>query len=111
MSGVNRRNFVKAVSAAPLILKGRTLLSEASSPGKVGVRDVVQADERFHLTLRRVLEGEAPRYSDDFLLADVKPTAERRFTEYSGDLSGRYIGALATAARVYGTHDRSSIPL
>jgi len=106
MSGVNRRNFVKAVSAAPLILKGRTLLSEASSPGKVGVRDVVQADERFHLTLRRVLEGEAPRYSDDFLLADVKPTAERRFTEFSGDLSGRYIGALATAARVYGTHDR-----
>jgi len=37
------------------------------------------------------------------LLADVKPTAERRFTEYSGDTSGRYIGALSTAARVYGT--------
>jgi DUF1680 family protein len=29
--------------------------------------------------------------------------AERRFTEFSGDVSGRYIGALATASRVYGT--------
>ena len=55
------------------------------------------------MTLRRVLEGDSPKYSDDFLLADVKPTAERRFTEYSGDLSGRYVGALATAASVYGT--------
>ena len=33
----------------------------------------------------------------------MRPTAERRFTEFSGDLSGRYIGALASAAAVYGT--------
>lgn len=59
-------------------------------------------NDRFELTLRRVLDGDSPRFTEEFLLADVRPTAERRFTEYSGDLSGRYIGALATAARAYG---------
>jgi DUF1680 family protein len=57
---------------------------------------------RYELTLHRVLAGESPAYTEEFLLADVRPQPVRRFTEYSGDLSGRYIGALATAARVYG---------
>ena len=48
------------------------------------------------------MHGDSPSYTERFLLADVRPTPERRFTEYSGDLSGRYIGALATAAQVYG---------
>jgi DUF1680 family protein len=59
--------------------------------------------ERYKLTLQRVLNGESPAYTEEFLLADVRPVAERRFTEYSGDLSGRYIGALATASAVYRT--------
>jgi DUF1680 family protein len=58
---------------------------------------------RYELTLRRVLEGDSPAYTQEFLLADIRPEAVRRFTEYSGDLSGRYIGALATASEVYGT--------
>jgi len=102
---MNRRSFVKAAALIPL--------SMAKSPVSfAGVRDQVSRDalpemhgaagERFELTLRRVLEGDSPRFTEEFLLADVKPTAERRFTEYSGDLSGRYIGALATAARAYG---------
>ncbi len=53
---------------------------------------------RFELTLRRVLEGGPPRYTQDLLLADVIPRDVRRFTNFSGDLSGRYIGALASAA-------------
>jgi DUF1680 family protein len=48
--------------------------------------------------------GDAPAYSDEFLLADLRPEPVRRFTEYSGDVSGRYIGALATAAVVYEAH-------
>jgi DUF1680 family protein len=60
--------------------------------------------KRYELTLQRVLSGTAPAYTPEFLLADVRPTPGRRFTEYSGDLSGRYIGALATAARVYGSN-------
>ncbi len=58
--------------------------------------------ERFELTLARVLSGDQPAYTEDFVLEDVRPRTGRRFTEYSGDVSGRYIGALATASRVYG---------
>lgn len=54
--------------------------------------------DRFKLTLERVLHGEPPHYSKDFLLADVIPKNIRRFTNFSGDLSGRYIGALAAAS-------------
>ena len=54
---------------------------------------------RFERTLERVLRGGPPHYTQDFLLADVIPRDIRRFTNFSGDLSGRYIGALASAAR------------
>jgi DUF1680 family protein len=49
------------------------------------------------------MEGSSPAFNEEFLLDDIRPTAGRRFTEYSGDVSGRYIGAMATAARVYQT--------
>jgi len=58
--------------------------------------------KRFELTLERVLHGGPPGYTDDFVLADVVPRPERRFTEYSGDLSGRYLGALAYATTLTG---------
>ncbi|MBS1801974.1 MAG: glycoside hydrolase family 127 protein [Acidobacteria bacterium] len=106
MKRLNRRSFVKAVSAAPLLLNRKAVLSEAQTSTDSVRRDSFRPDQRFNLTLHRVLEGESPKYTDDFLLADVKPTADRRFTEYSGDLSGRYIGAIATAARIYGIDDR-----
>jgi len=102
MKKVDRRNFLKAAAMAPMLLSSRMSLAGDSSPSAPGVSGPIQPDQRFDLTLRRVLEGDSPRYTPEFLLADVKPTAERRFTEYSGDLSGRYIGALATAALVYG---------
>jgi DUF1680 family protein len=53
---------------------------------------------RFRLTLDRVLTGSHPPYSAEFVLADAKPEPGRRFTEYSGDVSGRYVGALALAS-------------
>jgi DUF1680 family protein len=53
--------------------------------------------ERLQLTLDRVRKGGPPQYSPDFLLQDVTPQHVRRFTEYSGDVSGRYVGALAAA--------------
>jgi hypothetical protein len=51
--------------------------------------------DRFDLTLKRVLHGGPPHYTEPFLLADVVPHDTRRFTNFSGDLSGRYLGALA----------------
>ena len=53
--------------------------------------------ERFNRTLERVLRGGPPAYDEAFLLADVIPEDVRRFTKFSGDLSGRYVGALAIA--------------
>ena len=54
--------------------------------------------DRFELTLRRVLQGGPPAYTRELLLADVIPQDIRRFTNFSGDLSGRYVGALALAS-------------
>jgi DUF1680 family protein len=53
---------------------------------------------RLQLTMNRILRGDSPRYDEDFVLADVIPRPTRRFTNFSGDLSGRYIEALSIAA-------------
>ena len=54
---------------------------------------------RYELTLNRVLRGAPPRIDPDFLMADLIPAPTRRFTNYSGDLSGRYIEALSAVAK------------
>ncbi len=103
---MNRRNFVKAAAlapiaagAAPLALAVPFAADAEAGPAQTAAQG--PEHDRFELTLRRVLHGDSPTYTQEFILADVRPTPERRFTEYSGDVSGRYIGALATAARVY----------
>jgi DUF1680 family protein len=57
---------------------------------------------RFELTLNRILKGGPPYLDDAFVLADAVPQNTRRFTNFSGDVSGRYIGAMAAAARHVG---------
>ncbi len=110
---MNRRKFLTTAASLPL-LAGAAPLSIAplafaspdsvASPGRKRTTAPNRpVSERYEITLQRVLSGTSPAYTREFLLADVRPTSERRFTEYSGDLSGRYIGALATAARVYRT--------
>jgi DUF1680 family protein len=58
--------------------------------------------QRMELSLDRVLHGGPPTYSDDFVLADAVPQHVRRFTEFSGDVSGRYLGALAMVSQLSG---------
>ena len=58
----------------------------------------VDLDERLERALRRVLEGQARRYDEPFVLADLALRPVRRFANFSGDLSGRYIGALSAAS-------------
>lgn len=53
---------------------------------------------RLLLTQQRLLKGEAPAFDDDFILADVRLRPARRFNNFSGDLSGRWIGAFSVAA-------------
>jgi DUF1680 family protein len=113
---MNRRNFLKTAAAAPL-LASSTPLSSKSTPSETAATQVAPQEtnaplhDRYELTLRRVLSGTAPAFTDEFLLADVRPTPGRRFTEFSGDLSGRYVGALATAARIYRTNFPGLTPL
>ena len=57
---------------------------------------------RMNLTLDRVLHGGPPVYTDALVLADAVPQHTRRFTEFSGDVSGRYLGALAVVAQFTG---------
>jgi len=110
MGNMDRRNFVKAAALGSL-LTGNGRLGWALPDAREKAADTAHADARhadgplaarYELTLSRVLHGEGPAYTEEFLLADVRPEAVRRFTEYSGDLSGRYIGALATSARTSG---------
>jgi DUF1680 family protein len=73
--------------------------------GLLGQAALPAADDltaRFELTLNRVLRGGLPFYTDDLVLADAVPLHVRRFTEFSGDVSGRYIGALAVAEQFSG---------
>jgi len=58
--------------------------------------------DRMNLTLDRVLHGGPPAYTDALVLADAVPQHTRRFTEFSGDVSGRYLGALAVVAQFTG---------
>ncbi len=53
--------------------------------------------QRVEMVQNRMLTGDNPRYTDDFIVADValRPDYPRRFANYSGDLSGRYVGAFA----------------
>ncbi len=52
---------------------------------------------RIEMTQDRLTRDGVPSFSVPFILADVSldPGYPRRFSNYSGDLSGRYIGALA----------------
>ncbi|HEY1578581.1 MAG TPA: beta-L-arabinofuranosidase domain-containing protein [Terracidiphilus sp.] len=110
---MDRRSFVKAATLIPLSMAtAEVSFASLASPAGETISNISGiADERFKLTLRRVLDGDSPRFTEDFLLADVKPTKERRFTEFSGDTSGRYIGALATAGRVYGVDTPGQVTL
>ncbi len=58
--------------------------------------------ERVRLTVRRLLSDNP--YSDSLILEDVarRPDYDRRFEEYEGDVSGRYLGALSAIGSLLG---------
>ena len=64
----------------------------ASGPGTRPAGDLAR---RIDLTARRLTRSGTPAYTDDFVLADVTLDTRRRFWNFSGDLSGRWIEALA----------------
>lgn len=110
---MNRRSFLAKSAALPLaarstILEAQTTASHpqdkarpqkqvagSSDPGKPNL-------DRYHLTLNRVLSGKNPEYTPEFLLEDLRGEPGRRFTNFSGDLSGRWMGALAASSSSFG---------
>ncbi len=103
---LNRRRFLVGVAAVPITARAqlRALPATAILPAPAGAS--IATDQplkaRYQLTLDRVLRGRGPAYTQAFLLEDIHGTEGRRFTEFSGDVSGRWIGALASASAVYG---------
>lgn len=92
---VNRRAFLKTVAAATA---SGTLARDVvrAAPAGTGHEPLGMLASRLDASRTRLTSGGTPAYTKEFVLADVALTPARRFNEFSGDLSGRYIGALAS---------------
>ena len=110
---MNRRKFLASAAALPLAARAvvlgdaPSLRSDASDPatgeGAAGISAAGKPNlDRYHHTLQRVLHGSGPAYTSDFLVEDLRGVPSRRFTNFSGDLSGRWIGALAASSDSFG---------
>ncbi len=59
---------------------------------------VGQINKRIKMVTDRIMFGNTPQMSSDFILADLslKPEFKRRFTDFSGDISGRYFDVFSS---------------
>lgn len=94
-----RRRFLGqfAIGAAALAAR-RAAAAPLSAAGPAidpGTRPAGDLSRRIDLTARRLTQAGVPAYTEDFVLADVTLDTRRRFWNFSGDLSGRFIEALA----------------
>ena len=96
-----RRSFtfgIAGAAATGLIAPPSRATSAGAAPGLPAVAGTTargELAERIHLTAERLTRGGRPAYTPDFILADVALDRRRRFWEFSGDLSGRYVEALS----------------
>ncbi len=99
-SGTPRRTFLGrlAIGTAGLAAARRAGATAAPAPLATdpGTRPAGDLARRIDLTAGRLTHTGVPAYTEDFVLADVTLDARRRFWNFSGDLSGRWIEALAT---------------
>jgi DUF1680 family protein len=84
----------------------------ACKPGTVEEKKQLsgELDFRIEKIVTRITQGELPRITKDFLLAGLTldPGFERRFTNYSGDQTGRYLSAMIqvdTTKQTINIHD------
>jgi DUF1680 family protein len=93
-----RRTFLGQLAMGPTALAvARRGSAAPSAPAPTGLGTWAAGDlaRRVDLTARRLTETGVPAYTEDFVLADVALDTRRRFWNFSGDLSGRWIEALA----------------
>jgi DUF1680 family protein len=105
---MNRRKFLANSVALPLVARAAmldgqsaTLAEQQHRPAAAGATFPPSGQpnlDRYHHTLNRVLHGTRPEYTEEFLLEDLRGEPGRRFTNFSGDLSGRWIGGLAASS-------------
>lgn len=103
---MNRRRFLAQAAALPVIASGLSLNATGEAALPTAGENAKMADgrpfyDRYRLTRDRVLSGTGPAYSSEFLLSDLRGEPGRRFTNFSGDTSGRWIGALASSSATY----------
>jgi DUF1680 family protein len=107
---MDRRRFLASTAALPFASHASFLSAaqpEPEAPSATATREksgraVISPFARYKLTLNRVLKGAGPAYTREFLLRDLTGESGRRFTNFSGDLSGRWIGALASCSAQFG---------
>lgn len=113
---MNRRRFLARAAALPFAAQAAATqgsearracaaASNTGTPPALAPHTAPNAQpnlDRYHRTLHRVLFGAGPAYAPDFLLEDIRATPGRRFTNFSGDVSGRWVGALSTSAATFG---------
>ena len=65
---------------------------------KTGKSPAGEISRRIEMVSDRIMFGNTPEMTPDFILADIslKPEFKRRFTEFSGDISGRYFNAFSS---------------
>ena len=95
-----RRSFLGhlAIGAAALASARKAAAAPLAGPAPAtapGTRPAGDLARRIDLTARRLTQTGVPAYTEDFVLADVTLDTRRRFWNFSGDLSGRWIEALA----------------
>jgi hypothetical protein len=94
-----RRTFLGQLARGTVALAaGRTVAAgpdSAETAAPSGVRPAGDLARRVDLTARRLVETGVPAYTEDFVLADVTLDTRRRFWNFSGDLSGRWVEALS----------------
>jgi len=84
-----RGTLLYGLFVALLLCQHRPIAAQIAARGELAAR--------IDLTHSRFLLGEMPAFTDDFILADValRPDYPRRFADFSGDVSGRFLGAMA----------------
>ena len=94
----SRRGFlgVTASTAAALALDARASAEPAAGATPAsGCVPQGELAQRIALTASRLTATGTPAYTEPFILADVTLDAKRRFFNFSGDVSGRYVEALS----------------
>ena len=102
MSGWSRREFLEATAVISAALASdarkvaaRTELAEEVIAPIEGIAPAGELASRMALSGTRLTAKGVPAYSDEMVLADVRLDERRRFFNFSGDTSGRYVEALS----------------